>query len=308
MDNKTKILAVVGPTASGKTGLSVELAKMFSGEIISCDSMQVYKGLDVGTAKVTQDEMQGIPHHLIDFLEIGEEFSVSEYVDIARVKIDEITARGNVPIIVGGTGLYIRSLIYGVNFTDNSRDEALRLELEERIRQGKIEELYKELKDLDEVAAQNIHINNHVRVIRALEYCKLTGEKFSMQSLIKDAKYDFLMFYLEYKNREILYDRINRRVDIMMESGLLEEAKHFFEKEKKTAAAAIGYKELFPYIKGEITIEEAVENIKRESRRYAKRQITWFKAEKNTTSLMVDSFENSEALLKTAIDYTEKFL
>ncbi|MFI3205982.1 MAG: tRNA (adenosine(37)-N6)-dimethylallyltransferase MiaA [Clostridia bacterium] len=302
MENKIKIIAIVGPTASGKTGLSVQLAKRFNAEIISCDSMQIYKGMNIGTAKVTKEEMQGIEHHLIDFLEPTEDFSVSDYVSLADKKIKEIHEKGKIPMIVGGTGLYLRSLLYGVNFKENSRDDSIREKLEKEIEQGKSQELFDKLVLLDPKASEIIHINNKKRLVRALEYCLVTGEKFSEQSVISESKYDFCLIGLNFKDREKLYERINKRVDMMLSMGLVEEAEKYFGTETKTSAQAIGYKELFPCFKGEISFEEAAENIKRETRRYAKRQITWFKSEKGINWVYIDDEKNLVEITEKTIN------
>lgn len=308
MNNQIKVIAVVGPTASGKSGLAVELAKIFSGEVISCDSMQIYKGMDIGTAKVTKEEMQNVKHHLLDFVEVGAEYSVSDFVNDADNSIKEIISEGNLPIIAGGTGLYLKSLLYGVNFTDNSRDENYRKFLENEITDGKIEEIYEKLVKTDPKAAANIHMNNHKRVIRALEYCEVTGELFSEQSIISNEKYSHILICLGFKDREKLYTNINKRVDIMMKNGLLEEALIYKNKNLSTARQAIGYKELNPYFDGNISLDEAIENIKRETRRYAKRQLTWFKSQANVHWLYVDEINSKEELVNQAKMLVSHFL
>lgn len=304
-----KIIAVAGPTASGKSGLAVALAKIFEAQVISCDSMQIYKGMDIGTAKVTDKEMDGVKHHLIDFVDIDTDFSVSDYVEKAEEVIKTLQSENVLPIIAGGTGLYLRSLLYGVNFTDNSRDENLRKDLELKAANGEIEALWENLKELDPKATEKIHINNHKRVIRALEYCLVTGEKFSNQSVINQAKYDFFFIVLAFKDRQKLYDRINLRVDLMMEQGLLQEAKEYYKlRNDSTCSQAIGYKELFPYFDGEISLETVVENIKRETRRYAKRQLTWFKKEQNVRWIYIDDFKNNNELINEVAGLCTEFL
>lgn len=305
-----KVIAVAGPTASGKSGLAVALAKKLSAQVISCDSMQIYKGMDIGTAKVTAEEMDDIKHHLIDFVDIDTDFSVSDYVECGEKVIRDLQKESILPIIAGGTGLYLRSLLYGVNFSDNSKDEKLRNYLEKKAENGEIETLWEQLKALDPKATEKIHINNQKRVIRALEYCLVTGEKFSEQSIITNAKYDFLLICLGVRDRQKLYDKINLRVDLMIKQGLLEEAKAYHQKLKNnsTCSQAIGYKELFPYFNGEITLETATENIKRETRRYAKRQLTWFKKEQNTNWIYIDDFENGDELIDNALNLCTKFL
>ncbi|MFI3325800.1 MAG: tRNA (adenosine(37)-N6)-dimethylallyltransferase MiaA [Clostridia bacterium] len=305
-----KIIAVAGPTASGKSGLAVGLAKIFGAQVISCDSMQIYKGMDIGTAKVTEEEMDKIKHHLIDFVDIGTDFSVSDYVEHAQKIITDLQNENILPIIAGGTGLYLRSLLYAVNFNDNSKDEKLRQALAEQAQNGEIEILWQKLKTLDPKSTEKIHINNQKRVIRALEYCLVTGEKFSEQSIISTAKYDFLLICLGVRDRQKLYDRINLRVDLMFKQGLIQEAKEYYQiyKSGSTCSQAIGYKELFPYFEGLISLDEATENIKRETRRYAKRQLTWFKKEQNVHWIYIDDFKNSEELLQEVITISTQFL
>ena len=273
--------AVVGPTASGKTALAVELAKAFHGEVVSADSMQIYREMQIATAKPTPQEMQGIPHHLMDFLPPDQPFSVSDYVTLARKTIREIAARGHLPILCGGTGLYVSSLLEHVQFepieTDPKRREALYREAEA----DGGEALYARLCAVDPERAKSIHPHNVVRVVRALEVYETTGK--TMSELQRESKplpspYDCLMIGLTFRNRQTLYDRIDRRVDGMMEQGLLEEARRVLQNPAlKTAANAIGYKELKPYFAGEASLEDCLETMKRESRRYAKRQLTWFR-------------------------------
>lgn len=281
MDNKTRLIAIVGATASGKTSLSIELAKKYNGEIVSADSMQIYKGMDIATAKPTKEEMQGIPHHLIDFLSPTENFSVSEYVTLAKGAIDDITQRGKLPILCGGTGLYVRSLVENVKFSEEKTDEKLREELNERYKKEGGEILLKELAEFDEETAKTLHPNNGKRIIRAIEIYRTTG--ITMAQHIKNSKnepspYDLTAIGITYADRQKLYDRINLRVDIMMKNGLLKEAEDFYSRyNSNTASAAIGYKELKPYLDGEVTLETAVEKLKQETRHYAKRQLTWFR-------------------------------
>jgi tRNA dimethylallyltransferase len=280
VDSKQKLLVIIGPTAVGKTNLSIEMAKRYNGEIISGDSMQIYRGMDIGTAKITKDEMQGIPHHLIDIKEPEENFSVAEFQLLVRAKINEIAKRGKLPIIVGGTGLYIQSVIYDYQFSDVPGDEAFRLELEERAKQIGNEALYKELQAVDPESAAQIHPNNVRRVIRALEIFHLTGK--TMQDFQRkqqpDLMYETALVGLSME-REKLYERINRRVDIMVEQGLLEEVKSLYNQGLRNCQSiqAIGYKEIYDYLDGSVTWEEAVEQLKQNSRRYAKRQLTWFR-------------------------------
>ena len=313
MAEKIPVIAVVGPTATGKTALGAALARKYGGEIVSCDSMQIYRGLPIGTAQPTPEERRQAPHHLVDFLEWDKAFSVSDYVDLAGRVIGDIHGRGKLPILVGGTGLYARSLLRGFSFEETARDEALRQELFRQGEEEGPEALYHRLEELDPVGAAQIHPHNVKRVVRALEYCLLSGEPFSNQAArSKQARspYRYHMLCLNFASRETLYRRIDRRVDAMVEAGLLEEARRFFTwcQERgvpTTAAQAIGYKELFPYFRGEVSLEQAVEDIKRESRRYAKRQITWFQREEHMSFLYLDQcagpsqvLEEAEAILR----------
>ncbi|WP_046174971.1 tRNA (adenosine(37)-N6)-dimethylallyltransferase MiaA [Domibacillus indicus] len=277
---KDKVAVVIGPTASGKTDLSIHLAKRFDGEVISGDSMQIYRGLSIGTAKVTREEMEGVPHHLIDIKNPDEPFSAAEFQQLAREKIADINARGKLPIICGGTGLYIQSVLYDYQFSEDGTDETVRKELEAEAQKIGPGALYEQLKGVDPEAAASFHPNNVRRTIRALEIYRLKGEPASKQKRLAapDEKYENAMIGLTM-DRAVLYDRINRRVDLMIEAGLIEEARWLFEMKLKNAPAvqAIGYKELFPYLRGEQTLEEAAAVLKQNSRRYAKRQLTWFR-------------------------------
>ena len=306
MENKIKLFAVCGPTASGKTALSIALAKAFDGEVVSCDSMQIYKGMEIGTAKPTEEEMDGVPHHLMGFCDPAETFSVVDFTTLANEAIRDIAARGKTPFLVGGTGLYARSLLRAVPFTENSRDEAVRAALQAEFETDGIEGIYARLKAVDPESAEQIHPNNTKRVIRALEYYLTAGEPFSAQakaSKLVDSAYDYVMLCLDFRDRERLYERINRRVDLMLDAGLLEEAKRYYEQygtAGKTSVQAIGYKELFPYFDGVCTLDEAVENIKRETRRFAKRQLTWFRREENTAWLYLDDYADASAMIEAA--------
>ncbi|MEH7118260.1 tRNA (adenosine(37)-N6)-dimethylallyltransferase MiaA [Neobacillus vireti] len=280
MDSKQKLLVIIGPTAVGKTNLSIEMAKRYNGEIISGDSMQIYRGMDIGTAKITTEEMQGIPHHLIDIKEPEENFSVAEFQQLVRAKINEIAGRGKLPIIVGGTGLYIQSVIYDYQFSDVPGDEVFRMELEERAKQIGNEALYTELQAVDPESAEQIHPNNVRRVIRALEIFHLTGKTMQdyQSKQQPDLLYDTALIGLTM-DREMLYERINLRVDIMIEQGLLDEVKSLYQKglREYQSIQAIGYKEIYDYLDGNVTWDTAVSQLKQNSRRYAKRQLTWFR-------------------------------
>ncbi len=280
MNKQYDVVAIIGPTASGKTALSIELASWLDGEIINGDAMQVYKRLDIGTAKITESEMQGIPHHLLDIKEPTDNFSVAEYQQLVRAKIEEITARGKMPIIVGGTGLYVQSVLYDFHFTKDEIDEEARKAYYEELEKVGPEAMHARLYALDPKTAETIHPNNTRRVIRALEMVELSGtSKANEEHNRGDVPlYNHLILGLDI-DREKLYERINLRVDIMMEKGLLEEAKALYDEgiRDTQAVKAIGYKELFAYFEGRCDLAEAVEAIKQNSRRYAKRQLTYFR-------------------------------
>ena len=302
---KTKIICVVGATASGKTDLAVKLAKAVDGEIISADSMQVYKNMPIATAVATKEEQDGVPHHLVEFLNTDETFSVADYVELAKSKIAEITSRGRVPIVAGGTGLFVDSLVKNISFSEVGSNAEIRTELAEKSN----EELYEKLLKLDPNAAVDIHPNNRKRVIRALELCMSGTSKTEQNenSLLCDSPYDALYIGIGYKDRQKLYDRINKRVDLMLEAGLENEARQMLGKQGLTARQAIGHKELQPYIDGKITLDEAAENLKRETRRYAKRQLTWFRRNENINWLYADEMSRDE-LVKKAVELVQKHL
>ena len=303
--SKTKIIVVAGPTASGKTGLAVEIARAVSGEVISADSMQVYKGISIASAAPTQKEMQGVAHHLVEFLDQSENFSVSDFCRLAREKISEISARGNVPVIAGGTGLFIDSLVDNINFTEAETD----FELREALMQKDGDELYSTLLEVDKEAAEKIHKNNKKRVVRALEIYYSSGATKTAQDINskkEESPYEVLYFVIGFKSREMLYERINRRVDLMVVAGLVDEARKNLLKKKATSAQAIGHKELQPYFSGEKSLGQALDDLKRETRRYAKRQITWFKRRKNAIWLYAD--EEGADIVKAAIDKSREFL
>ncbi|MGM9949492.1 MAG: tRNA (adenosine(37)-N6)-dimethylallyltransferase MiaA [Lysinibacillus sp.] len=280
MNRQYDVVAIIGPTASGKTALSIELASWLDGEIINGDAMQVYKRLDIGTAKITEPEMQGIPHHLLDIKEPTDNFSVAEYQQLVRAKIEEIKARGKMPIIVGGTGLYVQSVLYDFHFTQEEIDEEARKAYYEELEKIGPEAMHARLHALDPKTAETIHPNNTRRVIRALEMVELSGtSKANEEHNRGDVPlYNHLILGLDI-DREKLYERINLRVDIMMEKGLLEEAKALYDEgiRDTQAVKAIGYKELFAYFEGRCDLADAVEAIKQNSRRYAKRQLTYFR-------------------------------
>lgn len=286
------VAAVVGPTATGKTRLAAELALRFGGEVVSADSMQIYRGLAIGTAKPTPEEMRGVPHHMIDFLDPSQPFSVADYVRLASRAVTEIRGRGKLPVVAGGTGLYVSSLLGGLCFSPEGRDDALRAELRRRAEREGPQALWNELRAFDPESAARIHPNNVGRVVRAIEVYRTTGVTMSEQarrSRETPPPYDAAVVGLTYRDRAKLYEAIDRRVGAMMEAGLLGEARAVFSMEHPgTAAQAIGYKEFFPYFRGECALEESVAAVRRESRRYAKRQLTWFRRVENVEWLFVD--------------------
>lgn len=295
-NEKIPVIAVVGPTASGKTALGVELAIHYGGEVVSADSMQIYKGMSIATAKPTEEEMRGVPHHLIDFLERDTAFSVADYVELAGRSIRDIHSRGKLPVLVGGTGLYVSSLLENIRFSEAETDHKLRAELTEFAEEHGREALHDRLKELDPDAASEIHPNNLIRVVRALEVCIETGERFSVlkeKSRSTETPYRYCIIGLDFEDRSILYDRINLRVDRMVEQGLVEEAFEVWRTGGiKTAANAIGYKELVPYFEGTSELESCIEEIKLQTRHYAKRQLTWFRKNRQIQWLFLDNINN----------------
>jgi len=281
---KEKVVVLIGPTAVGKTNLSIELAKKFDGEIISGDSMQIYKGMDIATAKISKEEMQGVPHHLIDILEPDESFSVAQFQELVRKKITEITSRGKVPFIVGGTGLYIQAVLYDYQFQETATDTAFRTKLEEMAQAEGTLTIHDMLNKVDSEAAAAIHHHNVRRVIRALEVFHVTGRKMSdiQREQKQESLYDAALIGLTME-RNVLYERINKRVEQMLEIGLLEEVQHFYEKGIRDCQSlqAIGYKEIYKYYDGLLSLEDSIEELKQNSRRYAKRQLTWFRNKMN---------------------------
>lgn len=284
--NKPKVIVICGPTASGKTALSIQLAQKINGEIISSDSMQIYKDMNIGTAKPDKQEMQGIKHYLLDFVEPNQRYSVADYKKDAENAIEDILQKGKVPIIVGGTGLYVDSLIYGIEYPNIEFDENYRKKLEKRAEKEGLEKLYEEARKIDPQAMEKISRNDQKRVLRVLEIYNATGKtktEQEIESRKNEVKYDYRVFAINM-DREKLYDRINKRVDVMIQKGLIEEVENLLKKynEFPTAMQGLGYKEVVEYIQGKVLKEDMIENIKRESRRYAKRQITWFKKNKQT--------------------------
>lgn len=286
MDKKPLII-LAGPTAVGKTSLSIRLAKETGGEIISADSMQVYRHMDIGSAKITKEEMEGVPHYLVDVLEPEEEFNVVRFQQMAKAAAERIWKKGKIPLVVGGTGFYIQAFLYDIDFTENDGDESYRRQLEQKASdEAGALELYGLLKETDPKAAQEIHPRNIKRVIRALEFYHQTGKKISEHNETqrqKKSPYDYAYFVLT-DERSRLYERIDRRVDRMMEEGLLDEVRYLKERgvrKDSTAMQGLGYKELYAYLEGEYPLDEAVRIIKRDTRHFAKRQLTWFKRERD---------------------------
>lgn len=279
-EKKEKLVVIIGPTAVGKTNLSIQLAKKLNGEIISGDSMQVYRGMDIGTAKIHEDEMEGIKHHLLDIKEPDESFSVAEFQQIVRSTITDIHNRNKMPIIVGGTGLYIQSVIYDYQFSDVPDDLAIRQKLEEEIDKNGVEAVYERLTAIDPESAKRMHPNNTRRVIRALSVFYSTGKTMTEWQKHQEHEllYDVALIGLTME-RSKLYERINRRVEMMVDQGLINEVKGLYNRHIRDCQSiqAIGYKELYEYFDGKVTLDEALENLKQNSRRYAKRQLTWFR-------------------------------
>ena len=300
---KTPLLVIAGPTASGKTSLSLKCAKEYNGEIISADSMQIYKTMDIGTAKLTEEEMEGIKHHLIDFLDVSENFSSAQFKESADGIIEDIHIREKLPIICGGTGLYINSVINDYKYIEMNEDPEYREYLNNVYNQYGKDYLYDILKSVDIKSCEKIHKNNVKRVMRALEVYHNTGIKFSEteNNFGNNDKYDLVYFAIGFKDRELLYSRINQRVDIMIKEGLLEEAFSLYVKREelsKTAAQAIGYKELFLYFDNILSKEEAIEKLKQETRKYAKRQLTWFKKDERINWIFADGLNSDEIFQK----------
>ena len=311
-ENKKKpMIILTGPTAVGKTDLSIQLAKAINGEIISADSMQVYRHMDIGSAKVTPEEMDGVPHHLIDVLEPEEEFNVVVFQKLAKEALTGIYERGHIPIIVGGTGFYIQALLYDIDFTENDGDTAIRRELEKLAQTQGAGCLHQMLQEIDPESAAAIHQNNVKRVIRAIEFYRQTGKKISLhneQEREKQSPYQFLYYVLD-TDRKTLYERIDRRVDLMMEHGLVDEVKHLADMgctRDMVSMQGLGYKEILDYLSGEIPLEEAGYILKRDTRHFAKRQITWFKRERDVRWLELEQFQNDrKKVLEHILDEIE---
>lgn len=309
---KIPVIAVVGPTASGKTALAVELAKNFNGQIVSADSMQIYKGMDIATAKPTEEEKCGIEHFLMDFLPTDVRFSVADFVSAAQKCIFNINKNGYLPIVAGGTGLYVDSLLQNISFCPHKTDDNIRKRISDEYDTLGGEKLLLRLGKIDSETAARLHPSDKSRIVRALSLFESTGVTMTEQyasSRLSESPYEPLYIGINYRDRETLYSRINKRVDIMLQNGLLDEAKEYLELSNDTTASqAIGYKELSPYFKGEKSLEECTESLKRETRRYAKRQLTWFRRNKSINWIYPDDYENPDDMLKDVFLIAEKFL
>ncbi len=307
---KRPLVILTGPTAVGKTALSIALAKAIGGEIISADSMQVYRRMDIGSAKITQEEMDGVPHHLIDVLEPEQEFNVVVFQKLAKQAAEEIYSRGHIPIVAGGTGFYIQALVYDIDFTENDEDTALRHSLEEQARRDGPEALFERLRAVDPESCESIHAHNIKRVIRAIEFYEKTGKKISdhnREQRQNTSPYNVAYFVLS-DNRERIYERINARTDQMMAQGLEEEVRALWEsgcRRDMVSMQGLGYKEMLAYLEGEISLDEAVYLIKRDTRHFAKRQLTWFRREKEVIWIDKTVFDQNS---QNIINYMKDFL
>lgn len=312
MEQKIPLVVIAGPTASGKTAAGVYLAKQLNGEVVSADSMQIYREMTIGTAKPVPEEMEGIPHHLIDFVDPSDSFSVAEYVQLAQQKIGEIHSRGKLPILVGGTGLYISSLVDNIQFSESESDIAYREQMIALAQQEGAQALWEKLNEVDPVAAQKIHPNNVGRVARALEVYHTTGIPISAhqeRSRTKPSPYALCMMALSFRDRQKLYDRINLRVSLMVDQGLEQEARQLIQKGYgATSFQAIGYKEMGAYLAGEETLEEACEHIRQESRRYAKRQLTWFRRDERYQWFYAEDYEDREQMYQQMAEHVRRQL
>lgn len=309
-EEKTFVAVICGPTASGKTALGVELAKRLDGEIISADSMQIYKGMDIASAKPSEEEKQGIPHHLMDLMPLNSSFSVADYVELAHTCIRDIADRGKLPIIVGGTGLYISSLINNISFDDTGSDPAFRAEMREFAEKNGNSALHSKLEEVDPEIAAKLHPNNVNRIIRALEVCRLSGTTMTLaqkKSRLQESPYRTCIIMPDFP-RDRLYRRIDLRADEMIKRGLAEEAREFFTHDDYfTSAQAIGYKELKPYLDGEKTLEECMERLKQVTRNYAKRQLTWFNKMPDLHKIPVDEEGDSMKIYKNAENLVKRY-
>ena len=304
---KDKLIILAGPTASGKTAVSIDLAKRIGGEIISADSMQIYRGMDIGTAKITADEMQGVKHYLINVADPKEDFNIVKFQNMVKCSIEEIKKNGHIPILVGGTGFYIQSIIYDIKFDKEEDNGSIRKVLEEEYDKMGADFMYEKLKKIDSISAENIHKNNKKRIIRAIEYFLINNALISEHNELqrkKTSPYDFRFFVLNPK-RDILYDRINKRVDKIVEKGLVDEVKSLIESGltiDSISMQGIGYKEIVEYLEGNSPLDKAVENIKQNTRHMAKRQVTWFKRERDVIYIDPFEFENNEKIVDYMVE------
>ena len=308
-----KIVVICGPTASGKTALSIALAKAFDGEVVSADSMQIYRRMDIGTAKPTREEMDGVPHHMLDVAQPGEAYSVSRYVEEATACVEDILSRGKLPIICGGTGLYIDGLIRGTNYQPAGTDNGIREQLEGEWEEQGAEKMMARLAAVDPDSAARLHLSDKRRILRALEVYLATGETITVHNARTKAippRYEAVMIGLNTEPRQILYDRIDRRVGVMLEQGLLQEVQSLLEDGllDGTAAQAIGYKELLAYFRGEMTLETAADLIRQKSRNYAKRQLTWFRRDERVKWIVYNAPQAAQAVLQEATNYLNQTL
>ncbi len=311
MNKKIPLIVVAGPTASGKTSLGVELAKRLDGEVVSADSMQIYKGMDIACAMPSSEEMQGVPHHMLAFLSQGERYSVAAYCEQANKCISDIVSRGKQPIIVGGTGLYISSLVDNIEFTQEAANLELREKLNKRLEAEGVAALLEELRAVDPETAARLHENDTKRILRALELYMQTGVTITdqiRQSRLNGSPYNPLIIGLNARERECLYERINRRVGVMAENGLVEEARRCLDENKATAAQAIGHKELMPYFSGDMTLDAALDNLRMQTRRYAKRQLTWLRRDERVRWLYIDEYADFGELADSAYTLCTEFL
>ncbi len=307
---KKPLVVLTGPTAVGKTKASIELAKSIGGEIISADSMQVYRYMDIGSAKISTEEMEGVPHYLVDVLDPREDFHVVKFQEMAKSAMEEIYSHGHIPILVGGTGFYIQALVYDIDFTNKDEDTSIRRKLETFADQEGLEALHERLRKVDPKSAELIHANNKKRVIRALEFFEQTGKPISEHNEVEKAKespYDFRYFVLT-DDRQRLYNRIDQRVDLMIEKGLVEEVKGLRQmgcKKDMVSMQGLGYKEILEYLDGDTSLEESIYKIKRDTRHFAKRQLTWFRRERQVIWLNKENYQTEEALIEDMIRKTE---
>lgn len=312
-EGKIPLIAVVGPTASGKSALAVEICKHNGGEIVSADSMQVYRNIKISTAKPSKEEMQGIRHHLFDIVDLNEPFNVFEYCKLAKAALSDISKRDLLPVLVGGTGLYVDSLLKGISFSDADANPSIREEILKKANENGYEKLFEELRHIDPLAAEKLSVNDKNRIVRSLERFYAAGKtptQLNEESIESSSVFKPIYIGLNFADRSLLYEKINLRVDDMVKMGILEEALFFYNADKsETSIQAIGLKEFFPYFKGEISLKESIEKLKQSTRRYAKRQLTWFRRNSEIKWFNVDEYENHSNLYNSVFLYlNEKLL